>query len=95
MIEPIKNENGLRRVGVMVGDRTCPPAEQVRGSLERLIKNGKLLSPIEWYKEFELIHPFVDGNGRTGKVLLAWLRKDFDNPEFPPEDLFGTPTTNP
>ena len=31
----------------------------------------------------------MDGNGRTGKVLLAWLEQNFDDPEFPP-DLFGS-----
>lgn len=27
----------------------------------------------DWYLMFEFVHPFGDGNGRTGKVLHNWL----------------------
>lgn len=94
-IEPVKNEHGLRRVGVRVGSRRCPPPERVPELLELLFQQRDALSPLEFYKRFEEIHPFVDGNGRTGKILLNWLNGTLLDPVFPPADLFGYPIQNP
>ncbi len=40
------------------------------------------------YREFELVHPFSDGNGRTGKVLLNYLADTLERPTMP-SDWFG------
>jgi Fic family protein len=53
-----------------------PPPERVRDLLEDLCLfcNGDSLSPIAQaalaHAQFETIHPFVDGNGRTGRTLV-------------------------
>lgn len=95
IVEPHKNANGLRRVQVRVGNRLCPDHNLVPTMLTSLVENGNELTPLEWYRKFELIHPFVDGNGRTGKILLNWRAGTLLNPFFPPGDFWGVPIINP
>ena len=38
----------------------------------------------QFYFEYENIHPFVDGNGRSGKILYNYLCGTLDNPKMPP-----------
>ncbi|MHA2067271.1 MAG: Fic family protein [Candidatus Thorarchaeota archaeon] len=41
-------------------------------------------APTQLYKEFEVIHPFLDGNGRVGHLIWAVL-KMFQNEHWPME----------
>jgi hypothetical protein len=38
----------------------------------------------QFYFEYENIHPFVDGNGRSGKILYNYLLGRLDDPVMPP-----------
>jgi len=42
----------------------------------------------DWYILFQFIHPFGDGNGRTGKILHNWLLETLDDPVLV-ADYFG------
>jgi Fic family protein len=62
---------------VRVGWHIAPPPEQVRPLLENLISKyysddcKYFLEKIaEFHLQFETIHPFCDGNGRMGRLLL-------------------------
>lgn len=48
----------------------------------------KVVTVDDWYLAFEAIHPFGDGNGRTGKVLHNWLLGTLDDPVLV-ADYFG------
>lgn len=88
LIERDKNADGFRHCLVRVGPRICCAPTEILPRLERLWDSINDATPIEFYKEFELIHPFRDGNGRAGKILLNWLNRTLDDPIFPPSDLF-------
>jgi Fic family protein len=77
-----------RTVAVRVGDHVPPPAEDVSGLMFELLEwwnhRAKTLSPVLssaiLHYRFEDIHPFADGNGRTGRALALWelYRRGFD-----------------
>ncbi len=56
-----------------------PPPEQVPDLLDDLVGylNRTDVDPVAQaaiaHAQFELIHPFADGNGRVGRVLIAWV----------------------
>jgi Fic family protein len=77
-----------RTIGVRVGSYVPPPAQDVSGLMFELlqwlnkesIKLSPILSSAILHYRFEAIHPFADGNGRTGRALALWelYRRGFD-----------------
>lgn len=74
------NECGrYRTVNVWVGNHVPPEpflAQQLCYNwLMDLLEHYLTLDPVQMHIRFEHIHPFVDGNGRTGRMLMWWHQK--------------------
>lgn len=80
-----------RSCNVRVGLHVAPQYREVPDLMSRWCANLDAMTPAEAYKEFELIHPFQDGNGRVGKIIYNWLKGTLDDPVMPPNFFGGTP----
>jgi Fic family protein len=77
-----------RKIQVRVGKHMPPAAADVSGMMFELLewwnKKSSNISPVLssaiLHYQFEHIHPFADGNGRTGRALALWelYRRGFD-----------------
>ncbi len=92
VIAPAWNHDRFRLTGVVVGSYVAPGYREVPRLIDNLIEVQEQLSPTEFFKEFEEIHPFRDGNGRTGAILWNWLEGNLEGSltklQFPP-NLFA------
>lgn len=63
--------------GVRVGRHIAPPSgPQIVSDLEKILgaANSGALSAYAVHCLYETLHPFTDGNGRSGRALWLWMR---------------------
>jgi fido (protein-threonine AMPylation protein) len=70
-----------REVEVKIGNDNPPPHFMVPSLIKKIFpairlrdyETQKVNYLIEWYRKFQIIHPFENGNGRVGGVIVAVL----------------------
>lgn len=73
-LQPDEKGN-FRTVPVYIGGQEAPHHVYIREKLKSWLAkmNEPDGDPIALHVEYEGIHPFVDGNGRTGRMFMNWL----------------------
>lgn len=80
--EELASQSGkYRTVQVFIGRSVPPNPHEVPNRMASLLRwysvNKKKLHPVvlasHFHVEFEKIHPFVDGNGRVGRLLMNFI----------------------
>ena len=79
------NEKGyFRRVPIWIGGRKVEPDmifEKVKAWCRTMNKDPWTdIGPVGLHIMYENIHPFVDGNGRTGRMFLNWQMLKYHRP---------------
>lgn len=63
------------RMDVRVGLHRPPPGcPEIEVALETILRNLNKLTSFQAHVEYECLHPFTDGNGRSGRVLWLWMQ---------------------
>lgn len=94
IVEPRLNvSQHYRKCNVQIGGSVKMPWLMVPEAMMKLVgfltDPDATVEPDEWFRQYEEIHPWRDGNGRTGSILHNWLRGTLDQPGAPPDFWSG------
>lgn len=74
----LRSEPGM---DVRVGNHIAPPGgPEIVARLDALLRGlvETKHTPYEVHREYEALHPFMGGNGRSGRILWLWMMGGID-----------------
>jgi Fic family protein len=72
-----KSQNWIGGTNLQNASYVPPPVHEMNSALaqlEKFIHNDRLMAVVQagiLHAQFEMLHPFLDGNGRTGRLLIT------------------------
>lgn len=67
-----------------VGSHIAPPGgPQIKWRLNNLLQYMLKHSPYKTHHHYEELHPFTDGNGRSGRMIWLWMMQKLNKPVAP------------
>lgn len=73
---PAHEAGQFRKVDVWIGGHIAPPPAEAKRLAIKVLRDlderWDKIVPEALHINFEKAHPFVDGNGRTGRMLMWW-----------------------
>ena len=78
VMQELPSRGLTRRVNVIVGGDIPPSWMLVEEKIKELfpVMAGSFQELSDWYQRFQTLHPFEDGNGRVGGIVVAVLAKE-------------------
>ncbi len=77
----------FRKCDVIIGGRYGYPVSVVKSAVESWVASANNVKTeeeiLDSHVHYEFIHPFADGNGRSGRLFLLWQRQKAGLPCVP------------